>query len=208
MKEMKGGKKMKKTIFTFLFILLATSLILAGNKSQNEQQILGQEIEIRISEGLQERIQEKLQNSTFFGKEIKIKSENGKEIEIEFEGIKAKSKINLSSEYDEFENTTAIRAELSNGKNYSIKVMPDEASQKAIEKLQLKVCNPEEGCQIELKEVGEKNQAKATYEIKAKKEGKFLGLFKTKIDVEVQVDAETGEVIKTKKAWWAFLTSE
>lgn len=198
---------MKKTIFAFLFVLLTTSLILAGNENQNQQGILGQEIEARI----QERVQERLQNGTslnILGKEVKVKTENGKEIEIEFEGIKAKSKINLSSEYDEIENKTSLKAELSNGKNSSIKIMPSTASQRAIERLQLKVCNPEEGCQIELKEVGEKNQTKATYEIKAKKEGKFLGLFKTKIDVEAQVDAETGEIIKTKKAWWAFLASE
>ncbi len=204
---MKGGTKMKKTIFILLFALLTTSMILAENGNQNQQGLLGQEIRERI----QERTQERLQNGTsvtILGKEVKVKSENGKELEIEVEGIKAKSKINLSSEYDEVENKTSLRAELSNGKNSSIKIMPSTASQRAIERLQLKVCNPDEGCQIELKEVGEKNQTRATYEVKAKKEGKFLGLFKTKIDVEAQVDAETGEIIKTKKAWWSFLVSE
>ena len=29
-----------------------------------------------------------------------------------------------------------------------------------------------------------------------------------KMDVEAQVDAETGKVIRTKKPWWAFLASE
>lgn len=204
---MKGGTKMKKTIFILLFALLTTSMILAENGNQNQQGLLGQEIRERI----QERTQERLQNGTsvtILGKEVKVKSETGKELEIEVEGIKAKSKINLSSEYDEVENKTSLRAELSNGKNSSIKIMPSTASQRAIERLQLKVCNPDEGCQIELKEVGEKNQTRATYEVKAKKEGKFLGLFKTKIDVEAQVDAETGEIIKTKKAWWSFLVSE
>lgn len=198
---------MKKTIFILLFALLTTSMILAENGNQNQQGLLGQEIRERI----QERTQERLQNGTsvtILGKEVKVKSENGKELEIEVEGIKAKSKINLSSEYDEVENKTSLRAELSNGKNSSIKIMPSTASQRAIERLQLKVCNPDEGCQIELKEVGEKNQTRATYEVKAKKEGKFLGLFKTKIDVEAQVDAETGEIIRTKKAWWSFLVSE
>ena len=28
------------------------------------------------------------------------------------------------------------------------------------------------------------------------------------MDVEAQVDAESGEVIQTKKPWWAFLASE
>lgn len=204
---MKGGTKMKKTIFILLFALLTSSMVLAENGNQNQQGPLGQE----IGERIQERTQERLQNGTsvtILGKEVKVKSETGKELEIEVEGIKAKTKINLSSEYNEAENKTSLKAELSNGKNSSVKIMPNTASERAMERLQLKVCNPDEGCQIELKEVGEKNQTRATYEIKAKKEGKFLGLFKTKIDVEAQVDAETGEVIKTKKAWWAFLASE
>ena len=37
---------------------------------------------------------------------------------------------------------------------------------------------------------------------------KVFGIFKTDMDVEAQIDAETGEVIKSKKPWWAFLATE
>jgi len=63
-------------------------------------------------------------------------------------------------------------------------------------------------CTIELKEVGQGEQVKLAYEVKAQKEAKILGMFKTKMGVAAQVDAQTGEVINSNKPWWAFLASE
>lgn len=40
---------------------------------------------------------------------------------------------------------------------------------------------------------------------KAEKQGKMLGLFKIKAKVSVEVDAETREVLKVHKPWWAFM---
>jgi len=97
-------------------------------------------------------------------------------------------------------------AELSNGMNAEIKVMPDTASQRALEVLGAK-CE-ETGCKIELKEVGKKEETKAAYEVQAKKQVKVLGLFKSQMNTEAQVDAETGEVIRTRNAWWGFLASK
>lgn len=95
---------------------------------------------------------------------------------------------------------------LSNGRNAQIKIMPETASQKAIERLRLKNCD--EDCSIELKEVDVGQNQKAAYEVKAKKESKIFGLFKKIMDVETQIDAESGEIISTKKPWWSFLASE
>ncbi len=44
---------------------------------------------------------------------------------------------------------------------------------------------------------------KVYYEVKAEKEAKFLGLFKTKLTVEARVDAETGAVVEVEKPWYA-----
>jgi len=99
-----------------------------------------------------------------------------------------------------------FKVQLSNGRNAEIKVMPDTASERARERLQLKVCAPE-NCQIELKEVGQGEQTRAAYEVQAQKQVKVLGLFKKQMQVQAQVDAENGEVIRTKKPWWAFLAS-
>jgi hypothetical protein len=103
---------------------------------------------------------------------------------------------------------TRLQVKLSNGQNSEVKVMPNTASKTALERLQLKNCNSENNCSIELKEVGQGEKVKAAYEVKVQKEAKILGLFKTKMQVQAQVDAENGEVIQTNKPWWAFLASE
>ena len=91
-----------------------------------------------------------------------------------------------------------------NGKE--IKVMPETASARALEVLGAKCA--ERNCTIELKEVGKGNETKIAYEVKTEKEVKVLGFIKTKMQVEAQVDAETGEVIQTKRPWWSFLAKE
>ncbi len=105
------------------------------------------------------------------------------------------------------EDGNKIRAELSNGKSVEIKVMPDRASKKALERLKIKDCSEENFCQIELKE-GQNmgKEARAIYEIKVQKQTRILGLFKTRMPIQVQVDAETEDVLNINKPWWAFLS--
>ncbi|MFH1451769.1 MAG: hypothetical protein ABIF88_01195 [archaeon] len=102
---------------------------------------------------------------------------------------------------------TMLYAKLSNGEKKEIKIMPDVASTKAIEALRLHNC-VEPDCIIEFKEVGEGNQARFAYNIQAKKQARFLGIFPTEVDAEAVIDVETGETISTKKSWWAFLANE
>ncbi len=91
--------------------------------------------------------------------------------------------------------------QLSNGRKAEIKILSSAASQTAFEKL------GELNFTVELKEVGKDNDIKPAYKLKAKKQGKFLGLFKIKGEVSSEIDAETGEVISIKKPWWSFLAS-
>lgn len=91
---------------------------------------------------------------------------------------------------------------LSNGKKVEIKIMPETASEKAIERL------GELGFSVILKEIGKGNEIKSIYEVSGEKEGNFLGLFKTKGKVKVFVDTETGEIIKIEKPWWSFLATK
>ncbi|MDD5740964.1 MAG: PepSY domain-containing protein [Candidatus Nanoarchaeia archaeon] len=92
---------------------------------------------------------------------------------------------------------------LSNGRKAEIKIMPDTASETAIERL------GELNFTIELKEVGanitKPSSPKLVYELTADKEGKMVGLFKIKGKIITQVDAETGDIISVKKPWWSFL---
>jgi hypothetical protein len=127
------------------------------------------------------------------------------EKEFSSNGIKARTYLQLTNEGEE---EGPMNVQLSNGKNAEIKVMPDAASEKALERLKLKNCVEEQGCIIELKEVGNGDEVKPVYEFRTQRSSKVLGLFKAKMEVEAQVDAETGKLIKVKKPWWAFLASE
>jgi hypothetical protein len=89
---------------------------------------------------------------------------------------------------------------LSNGRKAEIKIMPETASARAIERL------GELNFTVELKEVGKGNETRAVYELTGNKQGKFLGIFKIMAKVRAQVDAETGDV-KVIKPWWSFLAS-
>jgi hypothetical protein len=90
---------------------------------------------------------------------------------------------------------------LSNGRNAEIKIMPETASEKAIERL------GDLGFNITLKEVSNKGNETVVYNVEGEKEGKILGFFKVKAKVSAEVNAETGEVIKVHKPWWAFLST-
>lgn len=106
------------------------------------------------------------------------------------------------------QNKTKLEAKISNGKYSEIKIMPDTASQTAIERLKLKVCSQINNCTIELKEVGQGNQTKVHYEVQAEKEYKVLFLFKTKGKIIADIDSENGQVISVKNPWWSFLARE
>jgi hypothetical protein len=47
--------------------------------------------------------------------------------------------------------------------------MPDVASKRALERLRLKNCVEEQGCSIELKEVGKGKNMKLVYELKSQR---------------------------------------
>jgi hypothetical protein len=116
----------------------------------------------------------------------------------------ARTGLNLSVGFDD-NNKSRIRVHLSNGKGMEIKIMPETASKRAIERLRLKVCNELNNCTIQLKEVGKGNNTKADYEMQIMRHYKILGLFKAKAINKANIDAETGNVTSVKKPWWAFL---
>lgn len=189
-----------------------------GDKIEIERRIEKREGEIR------ERLKEKIENEEERKERIeefreKLKEKDGKieiegrKIEIKEDGEKGKvivvGKIKAKTDIDLIEGEEGkgkrLRAILSNGRFADVRVMPESASVVALKKLKAR-CE-EDSCKIELKEVGEKDNVKLKYKIKTKKEGRLLFLFKLKMDVNSEVDAETGEV-KISKPWWAFLVNE
>jgi hypothetical protein len=189
---------MKKILIYSIVSLMLVSLVFAA---QGDGQ--GNLIASNVNAQVQSRVQAgNYENSE--GQQMQIRNENG--LHLKVEGVEASASLNMTQE--QVQNKTMLKTQLSNGKNAEIKIMPNTASETAIERLQLKVCNAENNCSIELKEVGNGENVKAAYEVKVQKEARVLGMFKTKMQVQAQVDAETGEVIQTRKPWWAFLASE
>ena len=113
--------------------------------------------------------------------------------------------FNITEDFDNTTNQTRLRTKLSNGRGAEIKIMPEAASERALEVLKTKC---ENNCTIELKEVGSGNDTKLAYEYQEQSQVRVFGLFKAKMKVQAQVDAETGEVIQQQKPWWSFLASQ
>jgi len=113
--------------------------------------------------------------------------------------------INITEQ--ETENGTILILE-GDGKNRTIKIMPETASEVALERLRLKVCNETNNCTIELKEVPVKRALRLAYRVRARKRARLLGFIKTQMNVEADVDAETGEVIRRGRPWWAWMAVE
>ena len=140
------------------------------------------------------------------GQQIMVQEQSNNQVQLKVNGVSANCGLNLTQK--QIQNKTKLEAKLSNGKNVEIKVMPDTASETALQRLKLRNCVEEEGCHIELKEVGQGEEVKLAYELRTQKQVRVFGLFRAEMQVQAQVDAETGEVIQTRKSWWAFLASE
>ena len=149
--------------------------------------------------------------TTNLGQAVKIFVHERNRIRLESKNVSADCECNMTQENETDEtgqNKTKLKVKLSNGKGAEIKIMPDKASENALNMLKLKVCSEENKCSIELKEVGEGEEIRLAYELQTEREAKIMGLLKANIQVKAQVDAESGEVIQIEKPWWAFLASE
>lgn len=225
---------MKKIVLCLIVCVLFSCLVLAkgpqgihepGTGIENpevEEASQGQGIELpaveetqRQNEGEESQIQDQIQVQnriqsgeymTEGGKQLQVQEQSNNRLQLNSGGVSAQTALGLVQEQEQ--DRTRLKVGLSNGKNSEINVMPGTASERAMERLRLKVCSEENNCQIELKEVGQGEQVKAAYEVRAQKQSKVLGLFRARMQVQAQVDAETGEMLQVRKPWWAFLASE
>jgi len=137
-------------------------------------------------------------------KNITLKRIDDKIMEMKEKGNIIRTRLNLSTD----SNGSQIRIMLSNGRNAEIKIMPIAASQRALERLRLKVCSEDNNCTIELKQISEGNKTQIVYEARVHKIFRLFGFIKRNKEVITQIDAETGEEVLTKRPWWSFLASE
>jgi hypothetical protein len=135
---------------------------------------------------------------------VALRRINAEISELQEKKLAIRTRLRLESEGQ----NGSLRARLSNGRNAQIKIMPEVASKKALQRLRLKRCNESENCTIELKEVGEGNKTRAVYEARARKTFKIFGFIKNREEVRTRIDAETGEEIEVRRPWWAWMAKE
>ncbi|MBW3004177.1 hypothetical protein KY337_06490 [Candidatus Woesearchaeota archaeon] len=116
---------------------------------------------------------------------------------IKVRGVEAVSDLELESENGKF------KTKLSNGNYKEIKVMPNTASETALEKLKTN-----KGLNIQLKEVGQGNDLSVVYDIEGNRTVKFLGLFKVRTQLNARINAETGEITEFETPWWYFFVGK
>jgi len=184
----------KKIFSIFVFLLIASMSFALADQSDE----------------LQDRNRVQVQDGTHIGEDgqmLKVQTQANNRIKLEVGGVSADCDCEIKQE--KVQNKTKLYVKLSNGKNAEIKIMPNTASENALERLRLKVCSEENNCQIELKEIGKSDEEKQlAYEIQIERHSRIIGIFQKKMQVQAQVNAESGEVIKVKKPWWAFLAIE
>lgn len=179
---------MKNILLIGIFLFLFSGLIFPAQNINKE----GTSENIQIGTQIKEQIQMQAQ----------VKQVTEEKMQIQNQNVVANTQLELVQEQNQ------IRAQLSNGKYTDIMVMPDVASEIAIERLRLRVCSEENNCTIELKETKQGNETKAMYEVKAEKNARLFGLIQMKMQVKAQVNAENGEIMKEERPWWSFLAIE
>ena len=138
-------------------------------------------------------------------------TQSGETVQVQGEGDRIRLRVRDAEAHTELNITSEgqrLMTRLSNGRNAEIKVMPNVASETALQRLRLRNCTEDRNCTMELKQVGEGNQSRLAYELQAQRQSKVFGLFNARMQVRAQVDAENGEVIRVGKPWWAFLATE
>lgn len=190
-KNERGYKNMKKILLAgFAIMLLAMSFVVAQTNGEGME---GEKIPVQTGNYTGEQ-----------GEDIEI--ETGAQNEFALRVGESTADCDCELVRERVQNRTRLYAKLSNGEHAEIKVMPDKASETALQRLKLQNCG--ENCTIELKEVGVGNQLKIAYELKTQRSARILGLFRARMEVRAQVDADTGEIIRVRKPWWAFLAFE
>ena len=144
------------------------------------------------------------------GEQIRVRELAQNRVALLFGGDDVEVETELEVEEETENGTTKLKVKLNNGRKAEVKIMPGVASEKALERLRLKVCSEENNCTIELKEVGKLggNESKLGYEIQIERHSRILGIFGAKMKIKTQVDAENGEIVKVNKPWWAFIATE
>ncbi|MFA6460924.1 MAG: ice-binding family protein [Candidatus Woesearchaeota archaeon] len=126
--------------------------------------------------------------------------------ELRVNNVSAQTNLKIIAATDS-EGKTKLTTKLNNGSEVEIKIMPNTVSERALERLGLKVCSLDNNCTIQLKDVGSGNTEKIQYEMQLERPSRVMGLFQKQMHLSVDVDAETGNT-RVHRPWWAIISTE
>lgn len=219
---MKWGWEMKKVLLIALFLVLGMSLVLAAqygsagnaNKSSESNRTIAETNKTNqgIGQNLSGQVRARIgelkagEYNGSLGQLLRVRELAQNLRELRVNNVSAITDLNITAETDA-DGKTRFRTRLRNNTEMEIKIMPDSAAERALERLRLKVCSEENNCTIQLKDVGN-GEERIRYEVQIERHSRILGIFQKKMQVQAQVNAENGEVINVGKPWWAFIASE
>ncbi|MCK5043641.1 PepSY domain-containing protein [Candidatus Pacearchaeota archaeon] len=105
--------------------------------------------------------------------------------------------INMSTNVTLYKSENKIYGMFKNNQTKEIRVLPDEIKEKIKERIKLKL----EDENIELDDEG-------IYQIQGRKKARLFFLFPVRERVRIEIDSETGEMIKIRNPWWGFLARD
>jgi hypothetical protein len=139
------------------------------------------------------------------GEKIQVRELAQNVNELRVNNTSVRTNLDITTETN-FEGRTKLKTMLKNGQIREIMIMPDVASEKALDALKIHVCSVNNNCTIQLKSIGNNTKEKIQYEMNAKKDSRIIGIFPLNMQLRAEVDAQTGDT-KVYKPWWAFMAT-
>ena len=191
--------------FAFMFVSVEAKQSFADLELARDTTILSKtEVSTTGINSIQRREEIKSGNFvSYTGQSIMLRELARNNIELRVNGVSAETNLSITAETDSA-GRTRIKAMMENGQEREVMIMPDVASEVALEQVRSRVCSTDNDCTLELKSVGRESEEKIQYEMELKQDSKIFGLFKKEMMVTVDVDAQTGES-RVHRPWWSFV---
>jgi len=125
------------------------------------------------------------------GREMTVRAGNSGNVIIQSKGVDAATNVEL------YQSEGQIYGAFKNNQIRNINILPDEVKERIRARINANI----EGEIIELDEEG-------VYQVQVRKRANFLGLFPVRERVRMEINSETGEVIRVRTSWWGFLARD
>jgi len=203
-------KKTASNVFVYLFIF-AFVLMLSVFSAHAIQTIVvidsrdvNGSVEV-YNHGVGQEIDLQMQGVASGGNVLTVRTLAQNQQELRVNNIVVQTDLNVTARTDS-SGVTRLQARLDSGQEREIMVMPNVASETALNALATSACSSENNCTIELRSVGSGNAERVQYEMQLEKDRRLFGLFPIRMRVRADVDAQTGEAL-VRRPWWSFMAT-